>query len=248
MPDFGAQRSPKQVGRRVREIRGLQSQPAFSKKLGIMPDYLSKIERGIFPLSRKLLQAISEAFNINVSWLLYGEGPKERQGQVQPEAVPGNIPEIKWAGKALIIHIPDVLLATPEEETVSIPLMAIPVGAGIPTTVDNEIKKRIPWLLNNLPQASRKHRLAAATVRGDSMMPTLPEGSVCIVDLDQTDASLLLKKLVVARAQDEWAVKRLEVRKGKLFLTSDNPDYPDIPVDSEMSILGRVIKVLWSPD
>ena len=103
-------------------------------------------------------------------------------------------------------------------------------------------------VLKNLPQASRKHRLAAVKVRGDSMMPTLPEGSVCIVDLDQTDASLLLKKLIIARAQDEWAVKRLEARKGRLFLVSSNPSYKAIPLDADVQILGRVIRVMWHPD
>jgi len=237
----------KPVGKRIQEARGHFSQGQFAAKFGITSNYLSKIERGLAHPGRKLLKAISDAFNINISWLLYGEGPKERLSQ--PEAVRRNVPEIRWVGKDLIIHIPDIVLPIAEEkESVSVPFMAVPVGAGVPTTVGDEVKMRIEMLLKNLPQASRKHRLAAVKVRGDSMMPTLPEGSVCIVDLDQTDASLLLKKLIIARAQDEWAVKRLEARKGKLFLVSSNPGYKAIPVDADVQILGRVIRVMWHPD
>ncbi len=245
----------KSVGRRIREARGHLSQELSAKQLGITPNHLSKVERSAAPPSRKLLQAISDAFNINIGWLLYGEGPKERQAQSQPGAVAETAPEVTVSGDAYIIRIPRrrkhrVTLSPQVHESpvVSIPFMASPVGAGTPTAMDDKIKTRIVWPLAGLPSRSRKHKLAALILKGESMAPTMPEGSICIVDLSQTEPGLLRRKLVVAKIEEECLIKRLVIQARKMLLTSINPDFAPIPVGPDVQILGRVILVFWSPD
>lgn len=49
-------------------------QGAFAKKLGILQQQLSKYERGFNKPSIEFLIKLSKIFNINIHWLLTGEG------------------------------------------------------------------------------------------------------------------------------------------------------------------------------
>lgn len=244
----------KNLGRRVREIRGVLTQEAFGSRLGVKREHISAIERSIVAPGRKLLQTISDAFNINISWLLYGEGPKERQIERQSESIAEESSELSWQGKDLLIRVRNVDLekrfpSSPyPPEIIPIPFLAMPVAAGVPAAVEDNYRANLEWPASDLSPKLRKHKLKALEIKGNSMAPSIPEGAICIVDMNQAEPKVLVGKLVVVKIEGESMVKRLTVQRGRLMLVSNNPDYQPILAGPEAQVLGRVIRVFWSPD
>lgn len=84
-------------------------------------------------------------------------------------------------------------------------------------------------------------------VAGDSMSPTLDNGDLIMVNLQETD--IRTGYIYLLRMEDELMVKRLENRPGGvLLLRSDNPDYEDIRINKydeaiNIGIFGRMV---WS--
>ena len=83
-------------------------------------------------------------------------------------------------------------------------------------------------------------------VAGDSMIPTLNDGDMILVDLSQTDVQS--GRIYLLRMGEELMVKRLERRPGGIFLIkSDNTNYEPIPIKiddtPDVQIFGRMI---WS--
>jgi transcriptional regulator with XRE-family HTH domain len=64
------------VNQRIREIRsavGL-SQVKFSSIIAVSSGYIAGIETGRFPVNDRLIKLVCSSFNVNESWLRYGEG------------------------------------------------------------------------------------------------------------------------------------------------------------------------------
>ncbi|MDR2604947.1 MAG: helix-turn-helix domain-containing protein [Desulfovibrio sp.] len=83
-------------------------------------------------------------------------------------------------------------------------------------------------------------------VAGDSMVPTLMDGDLIMVNLREKNVRSGCIYLV--RMEDELMVKRLENRPGGvLLIRSDNRAYEDIPVNrgsgADVEVLGRMV---WS--
>ena len=98
-----------------------------------------------------------------------------------------------------------------------------------------------PWLkeLTNSPP----HRLIIIQLKGDSMEPTLPDGSWVMIDLNDTRP--VTNKIFAFREDDEARIKRLSVHPGtkRLSLISDNPRWPDVNdiEPDRLEIYGRAI-------
>lgn len=78
-------------------------------------------------------------------------------------------------------------------------------------------------------------------VMGDSMEPTIPDGSAVLVNMRETDVRSGL--IYAIRVEEELMVKRLFKNPGKLVCKSDNEARPDIIVEGEnpdFSVFGRV--------
>ncbi len=66
-------------------------------------------------------------------------------------------------------------------------------------------------------------------VVGDSMEPLFSEGDTLLVD--KSDVDLMDGKIYVVTLGDELRVKRIHKSVNGLILRSENPRYPDIPVE-----------------
>jgi len=64
------------IGDRIRQVRKAQSltQQAFAKKIGITQGFFAGIENGRYKPDVEILSRISTNFNIDLHWLLTGEG------------------------------------------------------------------------------------------------------------------------------------------------------------------------------
>jgi len=64
------------INLRIREVRsavGL-SQVKFSSILALSDSYIAGIETGRIPVNERLIRLVSTSFNVNETWLRYGEG------------------------------------------------------------------------------------------------------------------------------------------------------------------------------
>lgn len=117
------------------------------------------------------------------------------------------------------------------------------VRAGFPSPADDYLDKKL-----DLNEFLIKHPASTFYVRvkGDSMIKAgINSGDVLIVDrsLEPKD-----KKIVVAILNNEFTVKRVRRIKEKLFLVSENDDYPSIEVKegADFEIWGVVLHVIHS--
>ena len=64
----------KNVGRRVRELRGFDiTQAELARRIGVSQGHLSHIERGDTEMGAEVLMRISREFGKSIEWLLTGE-------------------------------------------------------------------------------------------------------------------------------------------------------------------------------
>lgn len=82
----------------------------------------------------------------------------------------------------------------------------------------------------------------ALRIMGDSMEPTIPRGSVVVVD---PSAEATNGRVVVVRqnGDNEATIKRLVIDGGVRYLKPDNPRYPIMEMRTDAVICGVAIKV-----
>jgi repressor LexA len=120
------------------------------------------------------------------------------------------------------------------------PVARIPVlgrvQAGALSTAVEDLEGYVPV------HANSAQGLFGLQVSGDSMINAgILEGDVVIV---RSQATADPGDIVVALVEDEATVKRLRIRRRKIELHPENPDYdPIIPPPDQCTILGKVIEV-----
>ncbi len=110
------------------------------------------------------------------------------------------------------------------------------VQAGDPTTAVEDIEGYVPV------QSRGAGDLFALTVQGESMTGAgIMPGDIAIVRHQPTADS---GDVVVALLGDEATVKRLRIKKNRIELHPENPEFkPIIPDPDELIILGKVIEI-----
>jgi DNA polymerase V len=132
-------------------------------------------------------------------------------------------------------------ILTPEMHTkLARPLLQSSVSAGFPSPAENHIESVL-----DLNRHLVKHPIATFYVRvqGDSMIDAgIAPNSILVVDraIEAEDGDI-----VVARLDNEFCVKRLRIKDGKVWLIAENVDYQPITITDEMEfeVWG---KVTWS--
>jgi len=96
-------------------------------------------------------------------------------------------------------------------------------------------------IMENLVGPLPSGEIEAIHVEGESMEPTLPDGSIVFIDRRQTDPAK--DGIFVAATGNGLFVKRIRRRAdGMVELISDNPLYtPEVLSPEEVEIVGRVV-------
>lgn len=128
----------------------------------------------------------------------------------------------------------------PSHDEVKVPSLMVPilgrVQAGALSTAVEDREGEIPvW-------AKSPDGLFCLRVRGESMRDAgILDGDIVVVRSQPTADS---GEIVVALVGDEATVKTLRIRRNRIELHPENPDFdPIIPPPDECSILGKVIEV-----
>jgi len=106
-------------------------------------------------------------------------------------------------------------------------------------TIDEELAKV-------LGGKRRLKNIEAINVLGDSMEPTIKNGSIIFVDRTQIDLQKDKREIYVLRTPVGVLVKKLDITaNGKLKLISQNPSYETELIDlKEVEIIGKVLGVI----
>lgn len=126
-----------------------------------------------------------------------------------------------------------------QEERLILPLMLSRACAGFPSPAENFIEKRID-LNDELIKNPNATFLVRNGVNSDSMIGAgiFPD-SLLIIDRDVETRN---GSVVVARIEDKFTIKRLQMIGGKIFLLPENENYNPIEVlTSDFEIWGKVM-------
>lgn len=124
---------------------------------------------------------------------------------------------------------------------VEIPYLLSSVRAGIPTSSEEYVEKKISFSKHLVKNPEETF---AVSVMGNSMEPKISEGDLIIVD--RTLKYNALDRIVVAWLDGGYSVKILKIIKNEFHLVSLNKEYAPIRAMkySDFSIIGVVTYIL----
>ena len=228
-------------GERVRAARKLRSvsQEKLAELIGTSSGMISQVETERAGTSVRMSMALAQALNVSMDYLVgWVEDPtptKEILTRLRATAA-------RLADAGLIKMNEDKFIEVDTEDFVGVNEIIASAGTGrevISEQITDRVKFRRPWL--------RKHGLKGYLCRlikviGESMEPTLPEGSSILIDMGQQEPRD--GRIFVIRIEDEIVVKRaIHDRNAGWMLQSDNRNkraWPTLPWPAEARIVGEV--------
>ena len=235
---------PPEIGSRLKALRerlGLK-QSDFAQLTGITQATLSRMERGIGPISAEAIYGILSNWpDTDVHALMCGS-PSPVQIPVPADAleVASNVRPVIRALGAPVDDLPEERVA---DDYLAVPLVEGRVAAGAGAVAWDRIMSLV-WVYR--PEVGRRRNLVAVKVWGDSMHPTVPHDAIIIIDRDQRWPQGNRHAIWAVRTgpEGDLAIKRLQRADGILLLMSDNPDHAPMVAwtkDLEKLVVGRVI-------
>jgi phage repressor protein C with HTH and peptisase S24 domain len=208
----------------IREFTHLNKQQ-FADSIEIPSTTVSDIELGKREPSKDVLLKLASKYQVNLHWMLTGDGEKYVN-----EALSTTIRGLKPLPVYRATELP--------EGAFIVPLLDQRLSAGPGSYLPEEDTAKA--LIHVPPYLSHYgDKIAALTVDGDSMYPTLHRGDMVVCD----SCGWSGEGIYALRMSGAGFVKRITKRPGKLVIISDNPKYPpqEEPEESEdIEIIGRV--------
>ena len=119
-------------------------------------------------------------------------------------------------------------------------VLEVASAAGAGAEVYDETPVGLLWFRNDWLQRHSidPNQSQIISVRGESMEPTLPDGTSILVDRKRQE--LREGRVYVMRTEDGLVVKRVERNSQGWWLTSDNPAWVPAPLANDTDIIGEV--------
>lgn len=202
---------------------------------------ISQWENGTYTPEADGLIRLSRALKTSPQWLMNGGDSAHDQ---QPVGTP--------------ITVWDEASDLDPEQHVVVPRVRVKFAAGLgrevsfePDLHDRGNAYRLDWIRN---KGLDPKRLIVVTIDGESMAPTLPNGSAMTTDTRHNNIeSVINGKVYAIRYGNELRVKRLSRRyDGALIIDSDNPTYPREIVEPQhlehIGIIGKYVAHSYDGD
>lgn len=236
------------LGKRLREVRAASGDPErdeFAVQLGINKSSVANYERGERIPDADTLAAYSRIFNVNLNWLVSGEGGMFRtaldmimhaERRAEAEKLLRTMPSTTDRQNFVYLPIYEGVLAS--------------AGPGASPAVEDASAVLAFERQFLRDRGAAPDSCTVIKARGDSMMPTIPDGSLLVVDHSQREVAN--GYITVIGIGDDLLVKRIRRRlDGMIDLISDNAAYAveTIPADrlDQLRIIGRVIYFCRTP-
>ncbi|MCD4662303.1 MAG: helix-turn-helix domain-containing protein [Agrobacterium sp.] len=214
------------LAERLRDLRRKLGDPErdlFAQQLGVSKNTLASYERGETEPTASILEAYRQNFGASVLWIVTGQGEMFSESATVTEGV----------------------------DMVEIPLYDVQAAAGsglIPK--DDGLHNSVAFSRAFLRSIGAKpESCIMLEAKGESMLPTIPDGAFMIVD--QSKTNIVDDQVFVFRVGPGIKVKRANWRMdGSLELRSDNEQngYPKEvigeDVADDLSVIGQVLSLL----
>jgi len=220
----------KEMGSRIKQIRGEMSLAEFESVAKVSKNMISLYERGESWPKPDTLSNIVEFGKVSYEWLLTGRDISNSETVV-------NDPKISYLRKQ--ISSDDFLpLGYVRANVYHL------AGGGVP----RELVEYDPISTICLPEQYLKPSMVPIKISGRSMEPVIYNNAY--VGVDTADLRVISGEIYAVWLPYEGAVvKRLYMASDKVILKSDNPSFPDIEIpkteiEADHFIMGRVRWVL----
>ncbi|MEN5299059.1 S24 family peptidase [Brucella sp. TWI559] len=226
------------LGARIRLIRkefGDAERENFASQLGISKNTLAYYERGERTPDATTLASYRDRFGININWLVTGEG-----------SMLGNASETVEKNSAT-----NLTQVSPDMISLQRYDIQAAAGDGIIPVSENAEDSGISIARSFLRRiGAHPNSCILLESKGDSMLPSIPGGSLLVVDRSKTEIEDDM--VFVFRVGPGIKVKRAVWRiDGNLDLVSDNEKYPPETYGpdraDEIAPIGQVMLVLRHP-
>ena len=128
-----------------------------------------------------------------------------------------------------IIKIESIYSSEKNTKNIAVPLLEYSVSAGFPSSAENYLEKTLDLneLLISHPAATFFVRVSGNSMKGAG----INSHDILIVDRALSPSN---NKIIIARINDEFTVKRIKIENEKLFLMPDNEQYEPMEITTEM--------------
>lgn len=229
------------LGKRIKALRGKDSQDTFADLLGISRGALSFYERDESQPGAGVLAKICALRHVSPNWLLFGAGHKYRDA---PD--PDN--SLEWSEHLAEPEGEGYAKNRDESSLVLVPLVEARLAAGHGSfEVGAEIERHYAFRRDFLTRKGQPSQMVLMRVAGDSMAPEIKDADVVLID--QSQCTPRPGKVYAVGVEDMVYLKSLNAEPGKLILTSFNPAYRPIEVCTsedcaeQVRIIGRAVWV-----
>lgn len=230
----------------MRAAVGIDDRDTFAERTGISKSAIANYERGDRVPDASMLDRYRDAWGVDLNWLVSGRG--NMFGRVSPTKELDNA-VFRAAATELrkIDHQPPGQADEDPLNFVRLPVYAeVRASAGPGAAPVSELADGVmsfdPAFLR--AKGANPGNCVVIWATGDSMMPTIPDGSALIVDRSQN--SIANGIISVIGVGEDLLVKRIRRRlDGLIELISDNPAYaPEIlgpDALAQLRVVGRVV-------
>jgi len=228
--------SNRQIAERLRVVRdklGI-SQSQMAARIGLGQSTFAGYESGNRRPPLHMMLALEHEFYVNHRWLVTGEGQPLLETRSTRPVIVTDRRELQQLEKL-----------EGRDHYYVVPYLRDAAAAGPGLVMEEQIDG---YCIIHQRVAPRPSEIRCVRVSGESMAPTLTDGSIVAVNVALRDPGTVEGKIVCVRTADgEVAIKRLRTRTPHLLLVSDNPDqqkYPPLVVDTrevEQPVIGKVV-------
>lgn len=246
LADDAEKRRLREIGRRLRLVRGKEPQKAYANRLGVHSNTVGRYERGEHRIDQEYLRRVADDGDVRLDWLISGEEPMKRGGSASI-SVPVRASAAGYKSReGDRVYAPPPSTGISPADYVYIPRFDVSASAGPGLFADQEqvidyMAFREDWVRRAL--GVDPTRLVLITAQGDSMEPTIRSGDLLLIDTS-VDRILDDAIYVICRG-GQLVVKRLQrFFRGAIAIRSDNPAYVDETLDAadleDLRVAGRV--------
>ena len=234
------------VGQRLTELRKVErlSQKDLSCILNCTQQCLSSYENDKIQPSIQVFDVLVKRFNVNMHWLLFGEGEMFLNNKEFVE-VTKKMPMSKNQSQYELINpkygVP-IEYDSLKNDTWNIPIVA-EIAAGSPIEgIEEDSMGFIQVLKKLIPDP---YNYVGFKVTGNSMMPEVLHDD-CVLIKKDLDGLNLDGKIVAVRTSDGITLKRLEInhKENCTYLYPINKDYSRITLFDDSIIIGSLALIV----
>ncbi|CTS08269.1 TPA: S24 family peptidase [Escherichia coli] len=206
---------------RSRRVQLDMTQLTLAKKLGVSRVSVTKWENGTTKPDGENLHQLAGVLQVTPEWILYGKGDAD---------------------------VDDIKLVPFLKPPTAVPIIsAVQAGLWTETYASSRLTDVIAWTQTT---ANVSEEVFGLVVRGESMtnphgLPSIPEGSIVIVEPHFGQIDDLYGKIVVATLEGstEATVKKLVWDSPFAYLMPLNPAFKPIQIDGNCRIVGKVVQI-----